>query len=84
MAKKASVNKSEAVRNVLAATPGISVKEVIATLKQKGIEVRGNLVYGIKQDLAKKAMARPTTAPIIAITTAVFAFAFVCAGACGV
>ena len=54
MAKK-TVNKSEEVRTVLAATPAASAKEVVATLKEKGIDVSENLVYGIKQDLAKKA-----------------------------
>src|SRR4029450_5243061 len=56
--------------NVLAATPGISVKDVVATLKKKGIEVRDNLVYGIKQDLAKKAMATTNvkaTTPVHAV-----------------
>src|SRR6185369_15477400 len=66
MAKKSGVNKSEAIRNVLAATPGISVKDVVVTLKQKGIEVRDNLVYGIKHDLAKKAANAKTTTKAVA------------------
>jgi hypothetical protein len=60
MAKK-TVNKSEEVRTVLAATPAASAKEVVATLKQKGIDVSENLVYGIKQDLAKKAQKAKAT-----------------------
>ena len=71
MAKKSGVNKSEAIRNVLAARPGIAVKEVVATLKQKGIDVRDNLVYGIKQDLAKKAANGTTTTKAAASTKAV-------------
>lgn len=61
MAKK-TVNKSEEVRTVLAATPAASAKEVVATLKQKGIGVSENLVYGIKNDLAKKASKAKATA----------------------
>jgi hypothetical protein len=63
MAKK-TVNKSEEVRTVLAATPAASAKEVVATLKQKGISVTESLVYGVKKHLkaaAKKAQkAKPT------------------------
>ena len=50
MAKK-TVNKSEEIRTVFTATPTASAKEVVATLKQKGIDVSENLVYGIKQKL---------------------------------
>jgi hypothetical protein len=75
MAKaKAEVNKSEAVRAVLADQPTASVKDVVATLKAKGIEVSDNLVYGVKAKLtpaakkATKSTARaaapaPTAAP---------------------
>ena len=65
MAKK-TVNKSEEVRTVLASTPSASAKEVVATLKQKGIDVSENLVYGIKQDLAKKASKAKATAKAVA------------------
>ena len=61
MAKK-TVNKSEEVRTVLKATPTASAKEVVATLKQKGIDVSEYLVYGVKQDLAKKAKKAKATA----------------------
>lgn len=54
MAKK-TVNKSEQIRTVLAATPAASLKEVVATLKAKGIDVSENLVYGVKKDLETKA-----------------------------
>ena len=55
MAKKVIVNKSEEIRSVLAATPSASNKDVIATLKAKGIDVSENLVYSVKKDLATKA-----------------------------
>lgn len=73
MAKK-TVNKSEEVRTVLAATPSASAKDVVATLKQKGIDVSENLVYGVKQDLAKKAKATTkVTAPVQAAPTKIAA-----------
>ena len=76
MAKK-TVNKSEEVRTVLAATPSASAKDVVATLKQKGIDVSENLVYGVKQDWAKKAQQAKTTtktaAPVQAAPTKIAA-----------
>ena len=60
MAKaKAEVNKSEAIRAVLADQPAASVKDVVATLKAKGIEVSENLVYGVKQKLKPAAKKAP-------------------------
>lgn len=58
MAKR-KVNKSEEVRTVLGATPAASAKEVVATLKQKGIDVSENLVYGVKQKLNAEAKKAP-------------------------
>ena len=55
MAKTRTVNKSEEIRVVLAATPGASAKDVVATLKGKGIDTNESLVYSVKQNLAKKA-----------------------------
>jgi hypothetical protein len=55
MAKaKVEVNKSEEIRTVLAATPGASAKEVVATLKAKGIDVTDALVYAVKTNLNGK------------------------------
>lgn len=51
MAKRAQdgeVNKSEAIRQVLKENRKLSVKEVVATLGEKGIEIKPNLVYFIK------------------------------------
>ena len=66
MAKaKAEVNKSEEIRAVLTDQPSASVKEVVATLKAKGIDVSENLVYGVKAKLtpaAKKAPKATTNA----------------------
>jgi post-segregation antitoxin (ccd killing protein) len=61
MAKaKAEVNKSEAIRAVLADKPAASVKEVVATLKAKGIDVSENLVYSVKKTLGKKKATKAT------------------------
>ena len=63
MAKaKSAVNMSEAIRTVFAATPGASAKEVIATLKTKGINVNEGLVYAVKGKLkpAKKKAPKAT------------------------
>ena len=64
MAKK-SVSKSAEIRSVLTATPTASAKDVVATLKAKGISVSENLVYGVKKTLGKK------KAPKAAVKTAV-------------
>ena len=45
---KAKTNKSQAVRDVLAANPEMKAKAVVAALAEKGITVTGNLVYFIK------------------------------------
>jgi hypothetical protein len=63
MAKaKTAVNKSEAIRAVLADQPAASVKEVVATLKAKGIDVSENLVYGVKQKPKPAAKQPPKAA----------------------
>jgi hypothetical protein len=63
MAKaKVEVNKSEEIRTVLAATPGASAKEVVATLKAKGIDVTDALVYAVKTNLNGK-KKKPGKAP---------------------
>jgi arginine repressor len=48
---KKSVNKSEEIRTIFTATPTASAKEVVATLKAKGIDVSENYVYGVKKTL---------------------------------
>jgi len=51
MARKASsggVNKSAEIRKLYEANPNMKVKEVIATLGERGITVGANLVYLVK------------------------------------
>jgi hypothetical protein len=66
VAKKTTVNKSEAIRTVLAATPAASAKEVVAALKQKGIDTNEGLVYAVKQKLKPAARAPKAKATVIA------------------
>jgi len=49
------VNKSAAIREILAANPEMKVNEVVATLAAKRIAVRPQLVYFIKGTLKRKA-----------------------------
>jgi hypothetical protein len=68
---KKSVNKSEEIRTLFTATPTASAKEVVATLKAKGIDVSENYVYGVKKTLTPaKKKARKTTVKTAAPTTA--------------
>lgn len=65
MAKKTDVNRSEEIRKVFAETPKASAKEVIATLKAKGVEASEGLVYAVKKGMkgkkkGKKAKAAAT------------------------
>jgi hypothetical protein len=51
VAKKAQdgeVNKSAAIRELYKQTPQVTVKEIISTLRGKGITVTPNLVYLVK------------------------------------
>jgi hypothetical protein len=46
--KKGGPNKSQAVRDLLKQKPDMAVKEVVATLADKGMKITPNLVYFIK------------------------------------
>jgi post-segregation antitoxin (ccd killing protein) len=70
---KKSVNKSEEIRALFTATPTAAAKDVVATLKAKGIDVSENYVYGVKKTLTPKKKNAPkaivtATAPITAAT----------------
>jgi hypothetical protein len=61
--KKGGTNKSQAIRDVLAAHPERPVKEIVADLAPQGVKVTPNLVYFIKGKLKggkkrKKRIAR--------------------------
>lgn len=55
--------KTQAVRDVLKANPRKEPKEIIALLKEQGIEVSSNYVSGIKFQMNKKKGGRKKTAP---------------------
>jgi hypothetical protein len=50
MAKaKSEVNRSEAIRGALKVLPDAKAKEIVAHLKEKGVEVSEQLVYQVKK-----------------------------------
>ena len=59
MAKvKNGVNRSEAIRQAFKALPAGKAKEIVAHLKEKGIEVTEGLVYQVKKISKKKKPGR--------------------------
>lgn len=72
MAKRASggVNKSQEIRKVFEANPDMSAKEVIETLKGKGVDVKPGLVYLIKGKLSGRKRRRRRKARQVAAVAA--------------
>ena len=73
MAKKSSdVNKSEEVRQLLKANPGITAKEVVAALAEKGIKISNALFYFTKGQMkgrkARKQKEQKTAAKVAEAT----------------
>ena len=56
--KKSGVNKSEAIRDAFKEKPGAKAKEIVAYLKDKGIEASEQLVYAVKKVGKKKKRGR--------------------------
>ena len=54
MAKKDAPNKSQAIRDYLTANPGAMPKDVVAALKEQGIDVQANVVSVTKSNMNKK------------------------------
>lgn len=54
MAKKDAPNKSQAIRDYLTANPGAMPKEVVAALKEQGIDVKANVVSVTKSNMGSK------------------------------
>jgi hypothetical protein len=46
--KDGGVNKSEAIREILATDPTMTAGEVVAALKQRGIKASANLIYLVR------------------------------------
>jgi hypothetical protein len=67
MAKKAKVNRSQLVRDLLQSNPGMEPRDIVEALAKDGHKISPTLVYGIKgamkerkqrkQRVAKAAMA---------------------------
>ncbi len=70
MAKKSSVNKSQAVRDYLSAQPDAMPKDVRAALAKKGIEVSRVLVSTIKGKLNKTGTAKKSAKKVAAVVAA--------------
>jgi hypothetical protein len=70
MAKqKNGLNKSEEVRQLLKANPGIGASEAVAKLAERGIKISGNLFYFVKGKMkGRKARKQKTQATIAKIT----------------
>ena len=62
--KKGGVNKSAAIREILAQSPDKPVKDIVDTMANKGMKVTANLVYFIKAKMraGKRKMARQKAA----------------------
>src|ERR1039457_5016192 len=64
MAKaKSEVNRSEAIRGALKELPDAKAKEIVAHLKEKGVEVSDQLVYQVKKISKKKMPGKPGRKP---------------------
>jgi hypothetical protein len=48
MAKRKGTNKSQAIRDMLAANPKAKVKDIVDAMAKKGLKVSPNLVYLLK------------------------------------
>ena len=64
MAKaKSAVNRSEAIRGAFKELPDAKAKEIVAHLKEKGVEVSEQLVYQVKKISKKKMRGKPGRKP---------------------
>jgi hypothetical protein len=77
MAKKkangSGINKSALIREILSKNPKIKVKEVVALLAQRKIEVNPNLVYMIKSKRSRRTRKEKRKLAVEATRTAGFA-----------
>jgi transposase len=70
MAKAKRGEKSAAIREYLAANPGVRTKDVVAALKQQGIRVSGQMVSTLKgklggEPIRKRSAAKNNRSPSI-------------------
>lgn len=62
--KKEGVNKSQEIRDYYAANPKAKPLEVVAAMKDKGIEVNAQFVSTVKSTSKKKKSVRGNVAPV--------------------
>ena len=60
--KKSDGSKSEAIREAYGVLPDATAKEIVAYLKEKGIEVSNGLVYKVGSEKPKKMPGRKPAA----------------------
>jgi hypothetical protein len=60
---KAAVNKSQAIRDAFKEMPDAKAKEIVAHLKENGIETSEQLVYQVKKTSKKKKRGKPGRKP---------------------
>ena len=60
---KSKVNRSEAIRGAIKEMPDAKAKEIVAHLKEKGVEVSEQLVYQVKKISKKKMPGKPGRKP---------------------
>jgi hypothetical protein len=74
--KKAGVNKSEEIRQLLKTNPKMPAKEIVSTLAGRGIKVANTLVYFVKGHMkgkkgrrkARQMVATGTSDPVATIS----------------
>lgn len=71
MARKSKdgINKSQAIRDMLAKSPEMKVKDLVAQLASQGIHVQPNLVYFIKGKTHAKGRRRRNTSNAVGVAT---------------
>jgi hypothetical protein len=57
------INKSAAVRDILARNPSLAVSDIVRMLNQRGIQIHPNLVYLIKSKAKAKGQIPETPRP---------------------
>lgn len=68
MAKKAEVNKSEMIRELITANPKITANEAVDAMKSKGHEITPSLFYAVKQKMGGAKKTPKASAPAAAPT----------------
>jgi hypothetical protein len=65
MAKAATVNKSQIIRDLLEQNPRMEVKEVLEKLSEQNLKVTANLVYYLRTRKRREARQKSAGAPAV-------------------